>query len=98
MDSRFGGNPGKLHGGNVLSTFLILNSSFLIPVERYLVKRGLDRLILLPIVLSVLYAAVLLWQLTRMIGEGDWIEHTTSVMALASDAQRHVQFQESALR
>jgi len=67
-------------------------------VERYLIKQGLKRLILLPIVLSVLYAGLLLWQLNRMVGEGDWVAHTTQVMSLSSDAQRHVQFQESALR
>jgi CHASE3 domain sensor protein len=67
-------------------------------VERYLIKQGLKRLILLPIVLSVLYAGLLLWQLNRMVSEGDWVEHITQVMSLASDAQRHVQFQENALR
>jgi PAS domain S-box-containing protein len=66
-------------------------------VERNLVKRGLNRIILLPIVLSVLYAAVLVWQLSRMVSSNDWILHTTAVMELSSEAARHIQFQESAL-
>ncbi|HEY3875753.1 MAG TPA: PAS domain S-box protein [Candidatus Kapabacteria bacterium] len=66
-------------------------------MERNLVKRGLNRIILLPIVLSVLYAAVLVWQLSRMVSSNDWILHTTAVMELSSEAARHIQFQESAL-
>ncbi len=67
-------------------------------MERYLVKRGLNRIIILPIVLSVLYAAVLIWQIDRMLSADDWVQHTERVLALASDAQRHIQIQESSLR
>jgi PAS domain S-box-containing protein len=67
-------------------------------VERRLIKRGLNRIILLPIVLSVLYAGVVLWQLSRMLVESDWIHHTTAVLQTASEAQRHIQSQESSLR
>jgi PAS domain S-box-containing protein len=67
-------------------------------VERRLIKRGLNRIILLPIVLSVLYAGVVLWQLGRMLGESEWIQHTTTVLLTASEAQRHIQLQESSLR
>ena len=67
-------------------------------MEHNLVKRGLNRIILLPIVLSVLYAGVLLWQLNRMLDESRWIQHTTQVLSMASETQRHIQAQESALR
>lgn len=67
-------------------------------MERYLVRRGLARLILLPIVLSVLYAGVVLWQFQRMLGERDWVMHTTEVMTVGMDVQRHYASQEAALR
>ena len=67
-------------------------------MERRLVKRGLNRIILLPIVLSILYAGVLIWQLSRMLDENDWIQHTMQVLLLANEAPRHIQFQESALQ
>ncbi|HET6402327.1 MAG TPA: PAS domain S-box protein [Candidatus Kapabacteria bacterium] len=67
-------------------------------MERQLVKRGLNRIILLPIVLSALYAAVLVWQLDRMLDADDWVHHSSQILTLSSETQRHIQFQESALR
>jgi PAS domain S-box-containing protein len=67
-------------------------------MERFLVRRGLNRLILLPILLSVLYAGLVLWQLQRMLDERDWVQHTTGVITLGTDVQRHFALQQSALR
>ncbi|GEM_PF-2265667 len=67
-------------------------------MERILVKRGLNRLVLLPLVLSGLYAVVLLWQMNRMMSGSNWVLHTSQVMMLASETQRHIQHQESVLR
>lgn len=67
-------------------------------MERYLVRRGLNRLILLPILLSILYAGVVLWQLQRMLDERQWLQHTTDVITVGMDVQRHFALQQSALR
>ena len=67
-------------------------------MERRLVQRGLNRLFLLPILLSVLYAGLLVWQLNRMLDANDWVRHTNRALTLSSEVQRHIQFQESALR
>src|SRR6476469_8205392 len=67
-------------------------------MPRTQIKRGLHRIILLPIVLSALYAGVLIWQLGRMIDEGEWVGHTTHVISLSNDAQKHIAMQEGALR
>ncbi|MDP4199082.1 MAG: PAS domain S-box protein [Bacteroidota bacterium] len=67
-------------------------------MERNLVKRGLTRLMLLPILLSVLYGGVLLWQIDRMLSANDWVRHSIEVLTASSDAQRHIQLEESALR
>src|SRR5947208_3424336 len=53
---------------------------------------------LLPVVLSALYGVVLLWQINRMLRADDWVRHSIEVLTVSSDAQRHIQFQESALR
>ena len=67
-------------------------------MERYLVTRGLNRIILLPIILSVLYAGVLVWQLYRMLDADRSVQHTSQVLILSNQELRHIQFQESALR
>src|SRR5436189_2096435 len=53
---------------------------------------------LLPVILSVLYGGVLLWQINRMLRADDWVRHSTEVLTLSADVQRHIQGQESALR
>ncbi len=52
----------------------------------------------MPIVLSVLYAAVLLWQLNRMLDSDEWVHHSSTILTHSSELERHIQFQESALR
>lgn len=53
---------------------------------------------MLPVVLSVLYGAVLIWQINRMLRADDWVRHSNEVLMISSDGQRHVQSQENALR
>src|ERR1700733_4307172 len=67
-------------------------------MERKLIKRGLNRIILLPIVLSVLYAGILIWQLNRTLAMSDWVDHTSQALTLSSETERHTQFEESELR
>ncbi len=52
---------------------------------------------LMPIVLSIVYAAVLGWQLERMLTASTWVEHTSNVITHANETNRQIQFQESAL-
>ncbi|HEX5315776.1 MAG TPA: PAS domain S-box protein, partial [Candidatus Kapabacteria bacterium] len=67
-------------------------------MERQFIKRGLNRIILLPIVLSALYAVVLVWQLDRMLESDEWVQHSSQILTLSSETERHIQYQESALR
>jgi PAS domain S-box-containing protein len=53
---------------------------------------------LLPVLLSVLYGGVLLWQINRMLRADDWVRHSTDVLTVSADAQRQIQGEESALR
>ena len=67
-------------------------------MEPKLVQRGLNRIILLPILLSALYASVLVWQLDRMLADNDWVHHSSSILTRSSETERHIELQESALR
>jgi PAS domain S-box-containing protein len=53
---------------------------------------------LLPVLLSVLYGAVLLWQINRMLRADDWVRHSIEVLTVSTDGLRHIQAEESALR
>ncbi|HYY95892.1 MAG TPA: PAS domain S-box protein, partial [Pyrinomonadaceae bacterium] len=68
------------------------------PMASHKFRRTLSRAVVVPLVFMALLAGVLLWQISRLLSETDWVEHTDSVISQANETQNLVAATQAGLR